>query len=103
MQHYSPPSPPSRGATPSSASTGPPLSAPAPSHFTSPQSPDYPSLSIAAALNGFLQHQDQSEIPSTQDPNADVDPQIVEALKSKDRIFVLKVGETMENLIREPS
>lgn len=32
---------------------------------------------------------------------SDVDPQIIEALKSKDRLFVLKLGEQMEALIRE--
>lgn len=32
---------------------------------------------------------------------ADVDPQIIEALKSKDRIYVLKLGEQMENLIND--
>ena len=31
----------------------------------------------------------------------DVDPQIVEALKSKDRIYVLKLGEQMESLIND--
>lgn len=31
----------------------------------------------------------------------DVDAQIIEALKSKDRLFVLKLGEQMEGLIRE--
>ncbi|KAF8887316.1 hypothetical protein BD779DRAFT_1527416 [Infundibulicybe gibba] len=31
--------------------------------------------------------------------NADVDPQILEALRSKDRIYVLKLGEQMEGLI----
>lgn len=31
----------------------------------------------------------------------DVDPQIIEALKSKDRIYVLKLGEQMESLIKE--
>ncbi|TFY79173.1 hypothetical protein EWM64_g4837 [Hericium alpestre] len=36
-----------------------------------------------------------------EDPNADVDPAIIEALKSKDRLFVLRVGELMENLISE--
>lgn len=35
------------------------------------------------------------------DPNADVDPQILEALKSKDRLFVLRVGELVEGLINE--
>ncbi|KAF8967627.1 hypothetical protein BDZ97DRAFT_500749 [Flammula alnicola] len=33
--------------------------------------------------------------------NPDVDPQILEALKSKDRIYVLKLGETFEALIME--
>ncbi|KAF9218958.1 hypothetical protein BS17DRAFT_798371 [Gyrodon lividus] len=32
---------------------------------------------------------------------ADADPQIVEALKSKDRIYVLKLGEQMESLIND--
>jgi len=32
---------------------------------------------------------------------ADVDPQIIEALKSKDRIYVLKLGEQMESLIKD--
>jgi hypothetical protein len=32
---------------------------------------------------------------------ADVDPQIVEALKSKDRIYVLKLGEQLESLIND--
>jgi hypothetical protein len=35
------------------------------------------------------------------DPTADVDQQIMEALKSKDRLFVLKLGEIMEGLIME--
>ena len=69
----------------------------------SPQYPDYPSLSSSVTLNGFVQHQDPSATPSAPEMSADVDPQIIEALKSKDRIFVLKLGETMESLIREPS
>jgi hypothetical protein len=32
---------------------------------------------------------------------ADVDPQILEALRSKDRLYVLKLGELMEGLINE--
>lgn len=31
----------------------------------------------------------------------DVDPQILEALKSKDRLYVLKLGEQMESLIND--
>lgn len=50
-----------------------------------------------------------SEAPSEEtqslgcgDGNAvDVDPQILEALKSKDRLYVLKLGELMEGLINE--
>ena len=34
-------------------------------------------------------------------PLPDVDPQILEALRSKDRIYVLKLGETFEALITE--
>ncbi|KAF7310008.1 ATP-dependent DNA helicase PIF1 [Mycena indigotica] len=34
-------------------------------------------------------------------PTADVDPQILEALTGKDRIYVLKLGESMENLIND--
>lgn len=41
--------------------------------------------------------------PSAQATNqpSDVDPQILEALRSKDRIYVLKLGELMEGLIKE--
>ncbi|KAL4078633.1 hypothetical protein V8B97DRAFT_1056087 [Scleroderma yunnanense] len=31
----------------------------------------------------------------------EVDPQILEALKSKDRLYVLKLGEQMESLIND--
>lgn len=34
-------------------------------------------------------------------PSLDVDPQIIEALRSKDRIYVLKLGEMFEALIME--
>ncbi|KAF7308273.1 ATP-dependent DNA helicase PIF1 [Mycena chlorophos] len=36
-------------------------------------------------------------------PNGDVDPQILEALLGKDRIYVLKLGESMEGLITDRS
>lgn len=46
-----------------------------------------------------------SEDPqSTTGPDAnstDIDPQILEALRSKDRLWVLKLGESMEGLINE--
>jgi hypothetical protein len=34
-------------------------------------------------------------------PDPDIDPQILEALMSKDRIFVLRLGEHMEALIND--
>lgn len=40
-----------------------------------------------------------SEVGGGSTPEADA--QILEALKSKDRLFVLKLGEQMEALIRE--
>ncbi|KAF8659835.1 hypothetical protein AX16_001720 [Volvariella volvacea WC 439] len=39
--------------------------------------------------------------PTASDPNIDVDPSIIEALKGKDRIYVLKLGEQMESLIQD--
>ncbi|KAA1469016.1 hypothetical protein DENSPDRAFT_834535 [Dentipellis sp. KUC8613] len=42
-----------------------------------------------------------SDPETKEDPNTEVDPQIMEALKSKDRLFVLRVGELMESLINE--
>ncbi|KAF5350249.1 hypothetical protein D9758_007852 [Tetrapyrgos nigripes] len=41
-----------------------------------------------------------STVPS-QSQTPDVDPQIIEALRSKDRLYVLKLGEIMEGLIKE--
>ena len=41
-----------------------------------------------------------AEVLSTNN-NSDPDPQILEALRSKDRLFVLKLGEMMESLIIE--
>ncbi|PPQ67887.1 hypothetical protein CVT26_007087 [Gymnopilus dilepis] len=39
--------------------------------------------------------------PPSAPATPDVDPQIIEALRSKDRIYVLKLGETFESLITE--
>ncbi|KAF8916257.1 hypothetical protein CPB85DRAFT_1374706 [Mucidula mucida] len=39
--------------------------------------------------------------PVLSSPSPEVDPQILEALRSKDRIYVLKLGEQMESLITE--
>ncbi|KXN92410.1 cAMP-regulated phosphoprotein 21 [Leucoagaricus sp. SymC.cos] len=38
---------------------------------------------------------------ATPSPLRDVDPQIIEALRGKDRIYVLKLGELMESLIND--
>jgi hypothetical protein len=53
---------------------------------------------FASDLNG-LPDADNVTLNATQTP--DVDPQILEALKSKDRIYVLKLGEIFEALIKE--
>ena len=39
--------------------------------------------------------------PAISSPLRDVDPQIIEALRGKDRIYVLKLGELMESLIND--
>lgn len=65
------------------------------------------SLPTASSQSSFVQragdglsHDDGSaECSGSSTP--DVDPQILEALKSKDRLFVLKLGEQMEALIKE--
>jgi hypothetical protein len=69
---------------PSMTSTSPPLTEPA-----NVQSPSRSDSDTFAELEG------------ASSPLADVDPQIIEALKSKDRIYVLKLGEQMENLIND--
>ncbi|KAF8555999.1 hypothetical protein OG21DRAFT_1460186 [Imleria badia] len=72
----------------------------------------YPSFFPPSALDpaSFHFHSPSDSEPladsdSTGSANAsalpDVDPQIVEALKSKDRIYVLKLGEQMESLIND--
>ncbi|GLB41829.1 putative SUZ domain containing protein [Lyophyllum shimeji] len=62
------------------------------------QLPSSGSLDSHPRANGA----DSDAHPSTQ-PNQppDVDPQILEALRSKDRIYVLKLGELMEGLIND--
>ena len=55
---------------------------------------------FASDLNGVnFQDPDNTTLLAAQTP--DVDPQILEALKSKDRIYVLKLGEIFEALIKE--
>lgn len=71
---------------PSMTSTSPPLTEPA--NVQSPSRSDSDTFAELEGASSLL---------------ADVDPQIIEALKSKDRIYVLKLGEQMENLINDRS
>lgn len=57
-----------------------------------------PTESLPAPLYNLATNSSSSERPEEEE---EVDPQIIEALKSKDRIYVLKLGEVMESLIRE--
>jgi len=53
-------------------------------------------------VNGATNIPDAEISPASASSQAlDVDPQILEALRSKDRIYVLKLGETFEALIKE--
>ena len=74
---------------------------------SSPRPPPLPST-LDAPSTQSPSHSDPEPLvdsDSTGSPNStalpDVDPQIVEALKSKDRIYVLKLGEQMESLIND--
>lgn len=69
---------------PNMTSTSPPLTEPA--NVQSPSRSDSDTFAELEGASSLL---------------ADVDPQIIEALKSKDRIYVLKLGEQMENLIND--
>lgn len=69
---------------PSMTSTSPPLAEPA--NVQSPSRSDSDTFAELEGASSLL---------------ADVDPQIIEALKSKDRIYVLKLGEQMESLIND--
>jgi len=42
-----------------------------------------------------------AETDNKTDPTTEADPSIIEALKSKERLFVLRVGGDMERLINE--
>jgi hypothetical protein len=60
------------------------------------------SATAPAVLDGALALLPASDTAETiRGSIEDVDPQIVEALKSKDRLFVLKLGEIMETLISQ--
>lgn len=69
---------------PSMTSTSPPLAEPA--NVQSPSRSDSDTFAELEGASSLL---------------ADVDPQIIESLKSKDRIYVLKLGEQMECLIND--
>ncbi|KAI0630507.1 hypothetical protein C8Q77DRAFT_1063318 [Trametes polyzona] len=78
---------------------------------TSPTSPS-PSQDSAPTLSSLHTKSDApTDVAGPQDPNATSgasldaapDPQILEALRSKDRIYVLKLGEQMEALIKDRS
>jgi hypothetical protein len=55
---------------------------------------------LAAESNGTIFTTD-TDPGTSSNLNIDVDPQILEALRNKDRIYVLKLGETFESLIKE--
>ncbi|KAL0577289.1 hypothetical protein V5O48_004682 [Marasmius crinis-equi] len=57
------------------------------------------SSSPTTSLNGSQSQNGELVAQANQTP--DVDPQIIEALKSKDRLYVLKLGELMEGLIND--
>lgn len=78
-----------------------PLSAPT-SLVSSPSTSSAPVLPISAMSGPVSPSPANSANPGGTQQEIDVDPQIVEALKSsKDRLYVLKLGETMENLINQ--
>ncbi|KIK61723.1 hypothetical protein GYMLUDRAFT_58773 [Collybiopsis luxurians FD-317 M1] len=69
---------------------------------------DSPSFSSLEAFNAGSIYPSSSDgqnpassAASSTSSEPDVDPSILEALRSKDRIYVLKLGETMEELINE--
>ncbi|KIY71859.1 hypothetical protein CYLTODRAFT_368474 [Cylindrobasidium torrendii FP15055 ss-10] len=64
--------------------------------------PNAPIFTPAASENGLPNVGDDAPIDGVPAPSTpEIDPQILEALKSKDRIYVLKLGEQMETLIAE--
>jgi R3H domain len=60
-------------------------------------------LSAPTSLDSSSSHESSAPQHATGEPSGvDVDASIVEALKSsKDRLYVLKLGETMESLISQ--
>ncbi|KAG6910012.1 hypothetical protein DXG01_013734 [Tephrocybe rancida] len=74
---------------------------------TQPTSTPEPlSLPVRASPPPSLPSSSSHSLPSTPSidedgPSSDVDPQILEALRNKDRLYVLKLGEQMEGLIND--
>ena len=93
----------------SQSSTSPTVRTPQSQFFymDSPQVKDdhplhQPSISPVSAQNRpSITDEDSQAAPSAGMTPLEVDPQIIEALKGKDRIYVLKLGETFEALITE--
>ncbi|KAH9940827.1 uncharacterized protein BXZ73DRAFT_42375, partial [Epithele typhae] len=63
-------------------------------------SPPHPSSS-SSSLNAKLDSSASSSAPMDSIVDVEPDAQILEALKNKDRLYVLKLGEQMEALIKE--
>lgn len=60
-------------------------------------------LELSALLQSKIDMDSRSQVDGDSESgiSVDVDPQILEALRSKDRLYVLKLGEQMEALIQE--
>ncbi|KAH9926958.1 uncharacterized protein B0H18DRAFT_1004707, partial [Fomitopsis serialis] len=63
----------------------------------SPRNPSPDTLLLSSSPNSA----DLSSSGSNTESSGEPDPQIIEALRSKDRLYVLKLGEQMESLISE--
>ncbi|KAF9461216.1 hypothetical protein BDZ94DRAFT_1221785 [Collybia nuda] len=93
---------------PTPSSSAPNLITPT-SLFTPTTDSSLPSISSLQFSSATLDTQlntnglEQESPPTTPNQTLDVDPQILEALRSKDRIYVLKLGELMEGLINDES
>jgi hypothetical protein len=74
---------------------------PSPRATTSLGAPVSHSFSVDVSFNSHTQLLPNSDSVNGESENTatDADPQIIEALKSKDRLYVLKLGEHMEELI----
>jgi len=89
---------PTTSSSPSSPPPSPPSSAVSDSSLPPSSTMQLPaSSSSSLEPPAHLSGANSDNIPTS--PHPDVDPQIIEALRSKDRIYVLKLGELMEGLI----